>query len=243
MIISEEKTSIGEESIEPYRENNYFKWQTSKNLIKNLPKNDRYLLSDLLVYVDPLDATQEFSEDLLEYVTVMLCVTVRGKPIVGVIHRPFFNETVVGLVDHGVYPENYRNFQQNAVDSPKVVIVSRSHGGKVKALLSDAFTTDANQFRIESAGGSGYKALRLVNRTADFYTHVTQLKKWDACAPDALVRAAGGRVTDLDGMDINYSVDRDDSLMLRRGFLASMNDHVRFLAKFRRFLPENGTKA
>lgn len=55
--------------------------------------SERYLLSDVAVWVDPLDATQEFSENLLQYVTVMLCVTVRGRPKFGVIHRPFANQT------------------------------------------------------------------------------------------------------------------------------------------------------
>lgn len=54
---------------------------------------EHFLLSDVAVWVDPLDATQEFSEDLLLYVTVMLCVTVRGRPKFGVIHRPFANQT------------------------------------------------------------------------------------------------------------------------------------------------------
>lgn len=35
---------------------------------------------------------QEFTEDLIEYVTVMLCATVRGRPVFGAIYRPFSDE-------------------------------------------------------------------------------------------------------------------------------------------------------
>ena len=51
-------------------------------------------LADVAVWIDPLDATMEYTEggqvpELLRYVMVMVCVTVKGRPVAMVMHQPF----------------------------------------------------------------------------------------------------------------------------------------------------------
>ena len=45
----------------------------------------------------------------------------------------------------------------------------------------------------------------------------SRASKWDACGPEAILRAAGGRFTDLLGDDFDY---REEDLRVRRGILA-----------------------
>jgi 3'(2'), 5'-bisphosphate nucleotidase len=46
----------------------------------------------------------------------------------------------------------------------------------------------------------------------------TQTHEWDACGPEAILRAAGGTVTDLDGLPLRYNKELTPT---PRGIVAS----------------------
>lgn len=171
---------------------------------------------DVHVWVDPLDATKEFTESLTQYVTVMACVVVRGEPVAGVIRFPFRDVTLWAWAGHGA------NFE--AAPAPKGgdgklrVIISRSHAGDI--------TSSADQLGVGSvtpAGGAGYKVGEVLAGTQDAYIHKTRIQKWDVCAGDALLRAVGGRMTDWAGRDFDYG-NPDESAVLG-GVAAAVHNH------------------
>jgi len=174
---------------------------------------------DVTVWIDPLDATQEYSENLREYVTTMVCIAVEGKPIIGVIHKPFTGETAWAWVGHGT------NVEYQTPPSGEQVIVSRSHAGSVEKVVKDAF---GEQAQVTPAGGAGYKTLALYDGSATVYVHTTLIKKWDICSGNAILDATGGSMTTLDGQTIDYS---PGDVRNEGGLLAAKVNHGRYLEK------------
>uniref|UniRef100_A0A915Q6Q1 inositol-phosphate phosphatase n=1 Tax=Setaria digitata TaxID=48799 RepID=A0A915Q6Q1_9BILA len=210
-VISEEKKEkLSAVDYEKYQSQQEELYGNVKNIIDLFPSR-KYSLSKLTVWVDPLDATQEFTEGLLEYVSVMICIALDSAPIFGVIYRPFSGERMYGLNEFGIVKGNGDKWDATFLkNTSKLIVVSRSHAGKVKELALKAFHAN---FTIEAAGGSGYKSLRLLNGTAELYMHKTAIKKWDTCAGDALLRSIGGSMLDFKGDELNY--DPDDDYVLR----------------------------
>ncbi|XP_049637879.1 Golgi-resident adenosine 3',5'-bisphosphate 3'-phosphatase [Suncus etruscus] len=175
-----------------------------EDILKEISTPKEVPAESVTVWIDPLDATQEYTEDLRQYVTTMVCVAVNGKPVLGVIHKPFSEYTAWAMVDGGA------NVQARTVYNEKTprIVVSRSHSGMVKQV---ALQTFGNQTTIIPAGGAGYKVLALLDvpdqsqEKADLYIHVTYIKKWDICAGNAILKALGGHMTTLNGEEINYT--------------------------------------
>ena len=80
------------------------------------------------------------------------------------------------------------------------VVSSRSHGD-LEAL--DRFTAGQRVARAMLAGSS-LKFCLLAAGEADLYPRFGRTMEWDTAAGDAVLRAAGGRVTDLEGRPLTY---------------------------------------
>ncbi|KAI1288453.1 Inositol monophosphatase 3 [Halotydeus destructor] len=197
-IISEEKPTEEEvdnlsnklDTIKPFHERDFVSYARD---IRVLPHDTEVALSDITVWIDPLDATQEYTEhnsSLLKYVTTMVCVAVNGKPTIGIVHAPFENKTYWSWVGQGVSDTvkaltDQRRAEQSS--RPERIIVSRSHSGGVADFLKTQLGKD------------------VLAGKADAYVHKTLIKKWDICAPNALVDSVGGKMTDLVGHRVTYS--------------------------------------
>ncbi|XP_040828478.1 Golgi-resident adenosine 3',5'-bisphosphate 3'-phosphatase [Ochotona curzoniae] len=201
-----------------------------EDILKEISTPKEVPAESVTVWIDPLDATQEYTEDLRKYVTTMVCVAVNGKPVLGVIHKPFSEYTAWAMVDGGSNVKARSSYN----DKTPSIVVSRSHSGIVKQV---ALQTFGNQSTIIPAGGAGYKVLALLDvpdknqEKADLYIHVTYIKKWDICAGNAILKALGGHMTTLNGEEISYT----GSDGIEGGLLASIRMNHQALV---RKLPE-----
>ncbi|CAG9794079.1 unnamed protein product [Diatraea saccharalis] len=194
--------------------------------------NDEYVLAkDVTIWIDPLDATQEYTESLYQYVTTMVCVAIHGVPIIGVIHYPFPPTTYWGWHTKKT-SNNIANVphQEENKEHPRVV-VSRSHPGKVAEIAKEAF--GANTI-VTPAAGAGFKVMGVVNGTYDVYLHATAIKKWDLCAGNAIIMAVDGMMTTVKGENIDYSTD--SNVKVTDGIIVTRYDHDYYLSKMPKIL-------
>jgi 3'(2'), 5'-bisphosphate nucleotidase len=173
-------------------------------------------------FIDPLDGTKEFIARNGEF-SIMLGLVIAGEVRLGVVSCPVTAITWVAVVGQGAWRVDPDGSQHRCTVSSvcaldeAALVVSRSH-------RPDALVRVLNQMKTRSqiaCGSVGLKAAQIAEGKADLYIYMTQgagAKLWDACAPEALVRAAGGRVTDAVGQPIQYV---GAPLVLQRGLIAS----------------------
>lgn len=160
---------------------------------------------DRVWYVDPLDGTQEFIKRNGEF-AVMIGLAVDGRPKVGVVFRPVTVELFGGIVGQGAWlgtNEGKRPLRVSGEIDPSRLrlVASRSHHDhrvdEVRRRLGIS-----EESRI---GSVGIKVGLLVTRQADIYLEPSSMTKaWDSCAPEAILQAGGGRMTDLEGAPLRY---------------------------------------
>jgi 3'(2'), 5'-bisphosphate nucleotidase len=80
------------------------------------------------------------------------------------------------------------------------LVSSRSHGDPEALAKFTAGRTIANSI----AAGSSLKFCLVASGEADLYPRLGRTMEWDTAAGDAILRAAGGLVTDLDGRPLKY---------------------------------------
>ena len=156
-------------------------------------------------YVDPLDGTKEFVARNGEF-SVMLGLAIEGAATVGVVYRPEGDKLYAGVVGDRAYLEQDGRRTALAVStvtnpSELKLVVSRSHRNRAVGEV----VTRLRITQERTSGSVGLKAGLISEQEADLYVHIADKSSlWDACGPEAVLRAAGGRFTDLAGNPTHY---------------------------------------
>lgn len=169
-------------------------------------------------YVDPLDGTKEFVARNGEF-SVMLGLAIDGVSTLGVVYQPGTDKLYAGVVGTAAFLEEpgvRRELRVSTVSEPTQLklVVSRSHRNRaVASVIRQLGITEET-----TSGSVGLKAGLIAEQKADLYVHISDKSSlWDACGPEAVLKAAGGRFTDLAGEPYLYG---GTDMRNRRGILA-----------------------
>ena len=169
-------------------------------------------------YVDPLDGTKEFVARNGEF-SVMLGLAIDGVATAGIVYRPVNDKLYAGVVGAGAYLEargERSPLHVSTVADPSGLrlVVSRSHRNRAVGNV----VTELGITQETTSGSVGLKAGLIAEQKADLYIHIADKSSlWDACGPEAVLKAAGGRFTDLAGNSYHYG---GTDMRNRRGILA-----------------------
>ena len=160
--------------------------------------------------VDPLDGTREFIKRNDEF-TVNIALIRDGEPVLGVVYAPALDITYYGHREGGAFkqfdgeqPEPIR--VRKPAEPPFHVAVSRSH----RKPEIDEIVAKLPDYEAVSVGSS-LKFCMVAEGKVNFYPRIGPTSEWDSGAAQAVVEAAGGRVTNLDMKPLCYN--RKESLL------------------------------
>ncbi|MBX3054709.1 MAG: 3'(2'),5'-bisphosphate nucleotidase CysQ [Caldilineaceae bacterium] len=185
------------------------------------------LEKDRVWIVDPLDGTKEFIARNGEF-SIMIGLAYKGRPVMGVVHQPSSGLIYSGIVGQGAWlheeGETIALLVSNRTNVREMVLVSsRSHRKQIVDSIR-------RKLRITSenvTGSVGLKVGQISRQIADLYIHPSPgCKEWDLCAPEAVLTAAGGVMTDCWGNTLLYNkrdVRAHNGLIVSNG---QIHDHI-----------------
>lgn len=156
--------------------------------------------------VDPLDGSREFISRNGEF-TVNIGLIEDSVPVAGIVYAPALKRIWWGGAAEGSFAGSVADdivvdhtpIRPRTAGSGICAVGSRSHGsGEGDMRLARFAISDFISI------GSSLKFCLLAAGEADIYPRFGRTMEWDTAAGDAILRAAGGRVDQLDGTPLTY---------------------------------------
>src|ERR1044071_3951266 len=201
---------------------------------------ERRLTKQRVWMVDPLDGTNGFIARDGDF-AVQIGLAVDGQSVLGVGYKPLpyflYRATVgagAGIERAGFEAQRARVSDEKEIEQMRLA-ASRTH----RSPRMDAVVRALKLKEEVQRGSVGIKVGLIIERQCDVYIHLSpRTKQWDTCAPDAILREAGGRFTDLFGEPLGYN---QADVQNRNGLVASNGAaHASIIEKLAPSLKEFG---
>lgn len=159
--------------------------------------------SPLYWLIDPLDGTKGFITKTGEF-CINIALMKENHPILGIIHIPLTGETFYGY--EGKAFRQYKGIKTSLHTRPfpthGMTLLLGGYGKQYK-IQENSFLKTYPIVKIERVR-SAIKFTLIASGLADLYVRFEACREWDTAAGQALVEAAGGVMTNLDGTPFLY---------------------------------------
>ncbi|MEK7510280.1 MAG: 3'(2'),5'-bisphosphate nucleotidase CysQ [Patescibacteria group bacterium] len=169
--------------------------------------DDSDIFRDGVWIVDPLDGTRGFIEGTGEF-SVMVGFVDKEEVQLGITHIPAQKTFYLAQRERGAYLLNQQGEMERIHTSSVAVL------GEARILVSRFHLEHRDQLFLQehckvkhllSCGSIGVKLALIAQGKAEGYlTRTDHTSWWDICAPDLILREAGGMVTDTKGERFRY---------------------------------------
>ena len=200
--------------------------------------------SDWTWVLDPLDGTKDFIQGTGNY-AMHLALNFKQKPYIGFVLIPDKNQlwitdgekTWCEKRDGSKYKPivlKSKNLQE------MTLVTSKNHGNEILQNLIKKI----NFNKVEIMGSIGCKLASIVSGDSDIYISLSlpgksSPKDWDFAAPESILKAAGGAITNLDNEELTYG----KTCFEHGGIIVATNNskaHGSICLEIKKIIEENG---
>jgi len=165
--------------------------------------------TDWIWVLDPLDGTKDFIQGTGDY-AMHLALNFKGKPYIGFVLIPNKNQLWISDGEKTwCEKRDGSKYEPILLDNKNLkqmtLVTSKNHGNDVLRKLIQKI----NFSKVTIMGSIGCKIASIVNGESDIYICLSlpgksSPKDWDFAAPDSILKAAGGAITNLDNQELSY---------------------------------------
>ena len=148
--------------------------------------------------VDPMDGTSDFVRGGDSF-TVSIGLSILDAAVLGVVYNPVQSRLYCGVVGEGVLVNDTSTTVSAATElaTAHLVVSAKEWASGLDRIATGLAT--------EQHTSMAFKLAEVAAGRADGVFSVKGRKEWGVCAGTALVRAAGGLVTDLSGVPLTFN--------------------------------------
>ncbi len=200
--------------------------------------------TDWIWVLDPLDGTKDFIQGTGNY-AMHLALNFKQKPYLGFVLIPNKNQLWIsdgkktwcekrdGSKYEPILLKN-RNLHE------MTLVTSKNHGNEIlKNLIQEI-----NFCKVQVMGSIGCKIASIVHGESDIYICLSlpgksAPKDWDFAAPESILKAAGGAITNLDNQELSYG----KTSFQHGGIIVATNDkktHPSICVEIKKIIQKSG---